>query len=118
MQVKCIDEGDSPICMQVLKNKMKEQPNDSNKAFSYLVRCTYMYQINCLSTSHDTLQEPGDQYSHLAPKTFYNPYDHLRNVLSDTKTVVEDPYPDLKKLLPIDMVTCAYQIADGMVSSV
>ena len=77
----------------------------------------YICWIKCLATFHDPLQEPGDQYSHLAPSTTSNPYDHLRNVLSDTQTVVEDPYPDLKKLLPIDMVTFAYQIADGMVSS-
>jgi len=46
-----------------------------------------------------------------------SPYDHLRNILGDTDSVFEDPYPDLKQLLPIDMVTFAYQIADGMVSS-
>ena len=45
-----------------------------------------------------------------------SPYDHLRNVMSDTKSVAEDPYPDLRQLLPVDMVTFAYQIADGMVS--
>lgn len=33
-----------------------------------------------------------------------------------TESVIEDPYPELKQLLPIDMVTFAYQIADGMVS--
>ena len=31
------------------------------------------------------------------------------------ESVVEDPYPDLKPLLPVEMVTFAYQIADGMV---
>ena len=46
-----------------------------------------------------------------------SPYDHLRNVLDDTESVIEDPYPDLKQLLPVDMVTFAYQIADGMVCS-
>ena len=46
-----------------------------------------------------------------------SPYDHLRNVMSDTDSVIEDPYPDLKQLLPVDMVTFAYQIADGMVSN-
>ena len=76
-----------------------------------------MIWINYIAIFHHALQEPGDQYSHLVPKASSNPYDHLRNVLSDTQTVVEDPYPDLKKLLPIDMVTFAYQIADGMVSS-
>ena len=45
-----------------------------------------------------------------------SPYDHLRKVLSDNDSTVEDPYPDLKQLLPVDMVTFAYQIADGMVS--
>ena len=45
-----------------------------------------------------------------------SPYDHLRKVLDDTESVIEDPYPDLKQLLPVDMVTFAYQIADGMVS--
>ena len=47
-----------------------------------------------------------------------SPYDHLRKVLSDNDSVFEDPYPDLKQLLPVDMVTFAYQIADGMVSNV
>ena len=37
--------------------------------------------------------------------------------MSDRESVVEDPYPDLRELLPIDMVTFAYQIADGMVSN-
>ena len=45
-----------------------------------------------------------------------SPYDHLRKVLSDNDSAIEDPYPDLKQLLPVDMVTFAYQIADGMVS--
>ena len=45
-----------------------------------------------------------------------SPYDHLRNVMRDTESIIEDPYPDLKQLLPVDMVTFAYQIADGMVS--
>ena len=45
-----------------------------------------------------------------------SPYDHLRNILGDTESVIEDPYPDLKELLPVDMVKFAYQIADGMVS--
>ena len=35
--------------------------------------------------------------------------------VDNTESVVEDPYPDLKQLLPVDMVTFAYQIADGMV---
>ena len=38
-------------------------------------------------------------------------------MLSDNDSVIEDPYPDLKQLLPVDMVTFAYQIADGMVSN-
>jgi len=38
-------------------------------------------------------------------------------VLSDNDSVIENPYPDLKQLLPVDMVTFAYQIADGMVSN-
>ena len=46
-----------------------------------------------------------------------SPYDHLRKVLSDNDSVFEDPYPDLKQLLPVDMVTFAYQIADGMVGN-
>ena len=37
-------------------------------------------------------------------------------MLNDKTSVIEDPYPDLKELLPVDMVTFAYQIADGMVS--
>ena len=37
--------------------------------------------------------------------------------MSDRESVIEDPYPDLRQLLPIDMVTFAYQIADGMVSN-
>ena len=37
-------------------------------------------------------------------------------MLSDNDSVIEDPYPNLKQLLPVDMVTFAYQIADGMVS--
>ena len=37
-------------------------------------------------------------------------------MLNDKRSVIEDPYPDLKELLPVDMVTFAYQIADGMVS--
>ena len=37
-------------------------------------------------------------------------------MLNDKTFVIEDPYPDLKELLPVDMVTFAYQIADGMVS--
>ena len=37
--------------------------------------------------------------------------------MNDRESIVEDPYPDLKQLLPVDMVTFAYQIADGMVSS-
>ena len=45
-----------------------------------------------------------------------SPYDHLRNVMNDTESIVEDPYPELRQLLPVDMVTFAYQIADGMVS--
>ena len=64
----------------------------------------------------NALQEPGDQYSHLAPRNMSSPYDHLRNILNDTDSVIEDPYPDLRQLLPVDMVTFAYQIADGMVS--
>ena len=70
-----------------------------------------------LSYCYDIPQEPGDQYSHLDPKSSSNPYDHLRSVLGDTESVIEDPYPDLKELLPIEMVTFAYQIADGMVST-
>ena len=37
-------------------------------------------------------------------------------VLNYTQSVVKDPYPDLKQLMPVDLVTFAYQIADGMVS--
>ena len=45
-----------------------------------------------------------------------SPYDHLRKVLSDNDFVIENPYSDLKQLLPFDMVTFACEIADRMVS--
>ncbi|XP_065897353.1 uncharacterized protein [Dysidea avara] len=94
-----VDHGDLLQYLQknkvfVIKNKMTEDSVDSNKALPYL--------------------EPSDQYSHLAPREMSSPYDHLRKVLSDNDSAIEDPYPDLKQLLPVDMVTFAYQIADGM----
>ena len=104
---------------------MKEEPIDSNKAYPYQVSIN----INTLTVIRNTMyvyaesnfyalpQELSDQNSHLTSRRISSPYVHLRNVLGDKESVVEDPYPDLKQLLPVDTVTFAYQIADGMVSN-